>query len=75
MFSKEYPYVSSWINTTGWIEIGQDEYSSSMLRIINEGGIVWEDTESNTIEESLKRAEKYLKDELLEEFGFELDID
>ncbi len=75
MFSKEYPYVSSWISTTGWIEIGQDEYSSSMLRIINEGGIVWEDTESNTIEESLKRAEKYLKDELLEEFGFELDID
>ena len=75
MFSKEHSYASYWINTTGWIEIGQDEYSSSMLRILNEGGMVWEDTESNTIEESLKRAEKYLKDELLEEFGFELDID
>jgi len=75
MFSKEHPYVSYWINTTSCIEIMQDEHSSSMLKTLNEGKMVWEDTESNTIEESLKRAEKYLKDELLEEFGFELDID
>ena len=26
----------------GWIELGQDEYSSSLVRALDEGGMVWE---------------------------------
>ena len=75
MFEQQYPYISSWIYSTGWIEFGADDYSDSMMRILNEGGLVWEDNESGTIEEALKRAEAYLKNQLLEDFGFELEIE
>jgi len=44
------------------------------LTIINEGGTVWEDEESNTINEALKRGEQYLKTDLVKEFGIELEI-
>lgn len=75
MFEKNYPYISSWISTSGWIEVGADENSSSMLRILDEGGMIWEDRKSKTVNETLKRAENYLKNQLPEEFGFELEID
>lgn len=73
-FDTLYPYVSSWIYTTGWIELGPDEHSSSMVRILYEGGMVWEDETSNLLHEALTCAEEYLKNQLLEDFGFELEI-
>ena len=75
MFEKKYPYISAWIYTAGWIEIGSDDYSESMLRILNEGGMIWEDDESEILNESLKKAESYLKNQLPEEFGIELEIE
>ena len=41
-FSKAYPNIAYWVNTQGWIEIGQDEYSTSLVRALDEGGMVWE---------------------------------
>lgn len=75
MFEKNFPYISSWIYTSGWIEIGSDDYSESMIRILNEGGMIWEDEESVSLNEALKRAEDYLKNQLPEEFGIELEIE
>jgi hypothetical protein len=42
-FSSRYPNISSWVRD-GWIEIGRDDYSRSMVRIMDEGGMVWEVT-------------------------------
>ncbi len=42
IFEKMYPSIAEWVDSYGWLEIGQDEYSRSMVRALNEGGMVWE---------------------------------
>ena len=61
MFSKEYPNLDWWIENIGWIELGSDEYSDSWVRILNEGGTCWEDSDSKTLDESLKKADIFVK--------------
>jgi len=75
MFEKNYPYLATWAATQGRIEIGYEYETNSILRIIDEGGMVWEDEESNTIDEALKRGEKYLKTDLAKDFDIELEIE
>jgi len=53
MFDKNYPYLTKWIKTEGRIEIGYEYYTNSIFRIIHEGGTVWEDEESKTIEKAV----------------------
>jgi hypothetical protein len=60
-FETSYPTISHWIETQGWIEIGQDEYSSSLVRALDEGGMVWESSEKHTsIDEALQALEQEL---------------
>src|SRR5690349_17566410 len=40
-FTEEYPNIASWIKD-GWIEIGRNGYSTSIIRVLDEGGLVWE---------------------------------
>jgi hypothetical protein len=40
-FSAAYPEISAWVEN-GLIEIGHIDYTSSFIRAIDEGGIVWE---------------------------------
>ena len=66
-FSETYPNITHWINSLGWIEIGQDEYSRSLLRLLNEGGLVWEsDDTQGTIDEALQTLEAELVEILKE---------
>ena len=41
-FEKSYPNITRWVTWQGWIELGQDHYSSSLVRALDEGGMVWE---------------------------------
>jgi hypothetical protein len=41
-FEECYPNITRWVTSQGWIELGQDEYSSSLVRALDEGGMVWE---------------------------------
>ena len=41
-FEECYPNIARWVTSQGWIELGQDEYSSSLVRALYEGGMVWE---------------------------------
>lgn len=60
-FSELYPNIAYWVESIGWIEIGQDDYSESLVRLLNEGGMVWESEEShNTIDNALQALETYL---------------
>ena len=36
-FEESYPNIANWVKSHGWIELGQDEYSSSLVRALNEG--------------------------------------
>ncbi len=40
-FVALYPNIAFWVKG-GWIEIGQNEYSQSFVRALDEGGLVWE---------------------------------
>jgi hypothetical protein len=37
-----YPTIARWVMEYGWIEIGQDDMSRSFVRVLDEGGLVWE---------------------------------
>jgi hypothetical protein len=41
-FLAAYPNIAEWVMGVGWIEVGQDDYSRSLVRVLNEGGMVWE---------------------------------
>jgi hypothetical protein len=41
-FEESYPNITRWVTSQGWIELGQDEYSSSLVRALDAGGMVWE---------------------------------
>ena len=37
-----YPHVARWVRDFGWIVIGQDDFSRSMVRALDIGGLIWE---------------------------------
>ena len=60
-FSKLYPNIANWVTTQGWIEIGEGEYSSSLVRALDEGGLVWESSdEHESVDEALQALEMEL---------------
>ncbi|WKN41427.1 hypothetical protein [Tunicatimonas pelagia] len=69
MFEKNFPNLDWWINGQGWVELGSDEHSDSWVRILDIGGMCWEDDNSKTFEEALLAAEKWLEVEIEDRFG------
>ncbi len=47
--SETYPHLARWVTAYGWVEIGQDEYSRSFVRALDEGGMTWEGATSYPI--------------------------
>lgn len=45
-FETDYPHIALWVASYGWIEVGQDDYSESFIRALDEGGMVWEGKKS-----------------------------
>jgi hypothetical protein len=56
-----YPHVARWVATHGWIELGQTEHSASLVRALDEGGLVWEGAATY---QSLDRAVRALDEAL-----------
>ena len=62
-FSQSYPTITRWTEERGWIEIGAEEFNSSLVRAVDAGGMVWEsDSNLDSIDDALKELEKELKD-------------
>ncbi|MDV6343034.1 MULTISPECIES: hypothetical protein [unclassified Nitrosomonas] len=60
-FADSYPTITRWIEEQGWIEIGRDEYSSSLVRALDPGGMFWEsDSSVDSIDDALQELEKEL---------------
>lgn len=58
-----YPHVARWVQDCGWIEIGQDDYSHSMARALDSGGLVWEGKASYaTLDAALQDLDQALAD-------------
>lgn len=64
MFSKVYPALAKYINDGwGWIEIGNDEESDSMVRMLDEGGLIWESSAKlQSLNRALQSAEDFIAD-------------
>ncbi len=64
---ETYPSIAQWVESYGWIEIGQDDYSRSMVRALDTGGMVWEGkTKYAWLDELLRDLENGLTDWLNE---------
>ncbi len=62
LFANTFPNITRWVTEQGWIEIGQDENSKSLVRVIDLGGLVWESSEKQTsIDDALYALENYLE--------------
>ena len=62
LFANIFPSITRWVTEQGWIEIGQDENSKSLVRVIDPGGLVWESSEKQTsIDDTLYALENYLE--------------
>ena len=46
MFEEEYPIIHYFVETSGWIEIGQHEVLSAFVRAYDQGGTVYEGKDS-----------------------------
>lgn len=68
-FDDTYPNIAYWVESFGWIEVGQDEYSTSMVRALDEGGLVWEGKDTyETLDEAMQALERALG-ECIKEYG------
>lgn len=57
-FEATYANITHWVDAYGWIEIGADEYSSSLIRVLDEGGMIWESEDDyETLDEALQAAD------------------
>ncbi|MEK7622069.1 MAG: hypothetical protein AAB415_02725 [Patescibacteria group bacterium] len=57
-FARKYPNIAGWV-TDGTIEIGYTEWGSSFIKVIDEGGVVWEGKQKYvTLDDALNDAEK-----------------
>ena len=69
-FERTYPYLSRWVHGHGWMEVGPDHYSRSLIRVLDEGGMVWESaTRYASVDEALREAEEAVAEWMREELG------
>jgi len=60
-FEKSYPNIAHWVSSHGWIELGRDDYRPSLVRALDEGGMVWEGSAHyGTLDEALRALEDAL---------------
>ena len=60
-FDEQYPNIARWVQD-GWIEIGQDDFSHSFIRVLDIGGLVWEsEVTYETVAEALAEADKAIE--------------
>ena len=66
-FEQSYPHIARWVQSYGWIEMGADHYSRSLVRALDEGGMVWESQEDDTtLDETLYALEAFLAQRIQE---------
>ena len=41
-FEERYPALTRWVQGAGWLEVGRVGWSRSLIRALDEGGLIWE---------------------------------
>jgi hypothetical protein len=69
-FTGGYPALTRWIRLQGWIEIGPVPGSQSLVRVLDEGGLIWESAAAEQhLDTALQAAEAAAADWLREHLG------
>lgn len=67
---QAFPHIARWVTSQGWIEIGSDGYSRSFVRVLDEGGMVWEGAETYpSLDAALRALDSALQQWLHEQLG------
>jgi hypothetical protein len=62
-FAELYPNLAYWVESFGWIEMGQDDYSQSLIRVLDIGGMIWESEEEyDSLDAALQEADAAIAD-------------
>ena len=57
---EQFPHIAEWVDTHGWIEIGQ-QYDAPFIMALDEGGMIWESKDSYpTLDDAFRALEKAL---------------
>ncbi len=68
-FAQTYPNLARWVTTHGWIEVGDDGMRRSFVRVLDEGGLIWEGAAGETVDDVLRAADAAVGTWLREEVG------
>ena len=60
-FAYQYLYLNYWIESWGYMQVG-DDYDGSFLMLLDEGGTCYEGDEEDTLDKAYAKAEKYLRE-------------
>ncbi len=63
---KHYPCLAAWV-LDGWLEVGHSDGANSFIRLLDEGGLVWEGKSTYpsldaALEDAEEAAKKWLRD-------------
>lgn len=60
-FDQLYPNIAWWAEYGGWLELGQDDYSTSLIRVLDMGGMLWESEEEyDSVAAAMDEAEAFI---------------
>jgi hypothetical protein len=60
LLAHVFPAIGKWVRRGGWIEIGEQEQFGFIVRALDAGGLVFEDTEARTLDEAMTALERGL---------------
>jgi len=69
-FDEGHPALREWVTSHGWIEVGLIEGFSSMIQVLNEGGLIWEcEASYPSLDAAFRAADEAIARWLEEDFG------
>jgi hypothetical protein len=69
-FTHLYPHIARWVQSYGWIEIGADHYSCSLVRALDAGGLVWESRDDDAmLDDTLQALDAFLAQRMKEYYA------
>lgn len=67
LLAAMFPTIAKWVRRGGWIEIGDQTDCGFVVRALDEGGIVFEDTEARTLDEGMTALERGIAEQIADE--------
>jgi hypothetical protein len=68
-FEDAYPNITQWVESYGWLEIGQDDGSSAFIKVLDAGGLIWESSKKySSLDAALRDLEARLE-KVIDEIG------